>query len=201
MFKRLISIVLIFSLSLLGFVRCMGSFALFRKVNQIIAGLTEYKFLNWVIFLVCWFFFVYGIIILVDLVILNSIEFWTGSSVISFDYDENGEHQRVAERGNERAVFTYRRFGAELQIELYKDGRLVKTIMLKRDDPGVVYAVNNGRLEMIDVTVRDHRDRKLITLLEGSRIVSRKTINRYDYAQRRIQSDNLLARIAYADRR
>ena len=65
--------------SSLLFSSCIGSFALSGKVlswNRSVGG----KFVNELVFLACCIVPVYEITVLIDGVILNSVEFWTGKS-------------------------------------------------------------------------------------------------------------------------
>ena len=58
---------------------CIGSFALSNKVrawNQTI----DNKFVNEVVFLALWIVPVYEISMLADVLVINSIEFWTGEN-------------------------------------------------------------------------------------------------------------------------
>lgn len=58
---------------------CIGSFALFNKVknwNDNVGG----KFVNEVVFVAMWILPVYELCFAADLLILNSIEFWSGSN-------------------------------------------------------------------------------------------------------------------------
>ena len=61
------------------FSSCVGSFGLHSKLstwNQSISN----KFVNELVFLVCNIIPVYGVCYLADAVVINSIEFWTGSN-------------------------------------------------------------------------------------------------------------------------
>ncbi len=60
---------------------CVGSFSLFNKLAQWNKRATKYKFLNEIIFLVI--SLVYAICGAADVLVLNSIEFWTGDNPVA----------------------------------------------------------------------------------------------------------------------
>lgn len=74
-------------------VGCYGSFALTKKLYSWNTSLGD-KFVNEVVFLVFIILPVYGATVFLDGIILNSIEFWTGSSPISMNEGDK-EHQVV----------------------------------------------------------------------------------------------------------
>jgi hypothetical protein len=62
---------------------CIGSFGLTMKVLNWNQQVTNEKWVNELVFLVFWVVPVYEISLFIDGVILNTIEFWTGSSPVS----------------------------------------------------------------------------------------------------------------------
>ncbi|KGI60337.1 hypothetical protein HMPREF3034_01500 [Prevotella sp. DNF00663] len=60
---------------------CVGSFSLFNKLAHWNKGATNSKFLNELIFLII--SPAYGVCTLVDALVLNTMEFWTGSNPIA----------------------------------------------------------------------------------------------------------------------
>lgn len=60
---------------------CIGSFALFNRFSEWNRGLTGNKFVNAIIGFVL--SPVYGLCVFADWVVLNTIEFWSGSSVLA----------------------------------------------------------------------------------------------------------------------
>ena len=58
---------------------CIGSFALFNKVKRW-NDQVDNKFVNELIFVAMWILPVYELSFAADLLILNSIEFWSGSN-------------------------------------------------------------------------------------------------------------------------
>jgi hypothetical protein len=74
--KALIAAVL--SVGLLG--SCLGPNRLFNKLHDWNLGATENRWANEGIFLVCTIIPVYGVCYLIDIVVLNSIEWWSGEN-------------------------------------------------------------------------------------------------------------------------
>ncbi len=87
---------------------CIGSFSLFNNVlewNQGVGG----KFVNAGLFFVLWVIPVYEVIIFIDSVVLNSIEFWTGSNPVAMKPGEkeveyvrgkDGQHYKITASQN-----------------------------------------------------------------------------------------------------
>ena len=93
--KRIISAVAILLASSMMFTSCIGSFGLTNKVrtwNQSISN----KFVNELVFIGFWILPVYEISILSDMLVINSIEFWSGSNPVIAGKktikSENGEY-------------------------------------------------------------------------------------------------------------
>lgn len=61
---------------------CIGSFALFNKLKAWNEQIDS-KFVNELVFLGFWIIPVYEVSFLADILVLNSIEFWSGSSPVS----------------------------------------------------------------------------------------------------------------------
>jgi hypothetical protein len=62
---------------------CFGSFTAFSKLNKWNGKVTGNKFLNWLIFLVLCIIPVYELFFTADVLVLNSLEFWTGSNPVA----------------------------------------------------------------------------------------------------------------------
>ena len=61
-------------------VGCIGGNAVFHKVHEFNRGVSDNKFIQEIVFLVFNILPVYGIAWFGDLIIFNSIEFWTGDN-------------------------------------------------------------------------------------------------------------------------
>ena len=76
-----VATVLTLSSSLL-FSSCIGQFALFNKVKAWNEQIGD-KFVNELVFLGLWIIPVYGISLMADAIVINSIEFWSGTNPIA----------------------------------------------------------------------------------------------------------------------
>ncbi|MBQ4358452.1 MAG: DUF3332 domain-containing protein [Paludibacteraceae bacterium] len=119
------------------FSSCIGSFALFNKVLDWNQGLGN-KFVNELVFICLNIIPVYGISGLIDAIVLNTIEFWTGSNPIAGNTvktvkDENGTFYITSHENG----YTITKEGQEGQLDLVynkednswsaeKDGQSVK---------------------------------------------------------------------------
>ena len=100
--KRVISTVLAMAIAMISLQGCYGKMALTQKVYQV-NGQVQDKHLR---SLVTWVFIivpVYGVSVLADFVLFNTIEFWTGQNPVAagekiFQYAENGHTYKVTAR-------------------------------------------------------------------------------------------------------
>ncbi len=77
--KRLIPVALVAAISIPVFTSCIGSFALTNKLlswNRSIGS----KIVNELVFIGFWILPVYEVSALADVLVINSIEFWSGSN-------------------------------------------------------------------------------------------------------------------------
>lgn len=81
---------------------CIGSFSLFNKVLEWNKGMN--KWVGELVFLVFWILPVYGIAMFLDVVILNSIEFWTGSNPVAMKEGETETQLVKGEDGNNYSI-------------------------------------------------------------------------------------------------
>jgi len=95
--KVLISLLVACTLtvSTLSTTGCFGKFAAFNSLREWNAKFSKNKFVNWLVFLVLNIIPVYGILFFGDALILNSLEFWTGSNPLALgdtyhETDANG---------------------------------------------------------------------------------------------------------------
>ncbi len=77
LFKQVVVLLLVATMAIMS-VGCYGSFNLTKKVYNWNGSLGN-KWVVELVFLVCYIVPVYGIAAFIDVVILNSIEFWTGN--------------------------------------------------------------------------------------------------------------------------
>ena len=100
--KKLFSVCAVLVASSLMFSSCIGSFGLSNKVlswNQQIGN----KFVNELVFLGFWILPVYEISLIADVLVINTVEFWSGSNpVVAGQKVVNGENGRFLVEWNER---------------------------------------------------------------------------------------------------
>lgn len=123
--KQLGALVLASSIALTG---CFGSFALTKKAYDFNKGMGD-KWIQWVVFLVATGVGATPIIVAVDLLVLNSIEFWTGSNPVA-----TGDtfHQRD-EQGNQVVAVKMPDGSLFMQIQTH-DGQKQEMILQSDDE-------------------------------------------------------------------
>jgi len=109
---------------------CLGRFAAFNKISDWNQRATDDKYLNEIIFLAFNIIPVYGVALLADAVVFNSIEFWGGQNPIRSE----GEYQKTVQSGDFKAVQDFRQNGEVKTVETryYFKDRLVNTLTLSK---------------------------------------------------------------------
>ena len=146
----------------LSFQSCIGSFALTNSVLDWNKGISK-KFLNEIVFVAFWILPVYEVTGIADLLILNSIEFWTGSnpmeaSVKTVDTD----HGRyiVACDGKTGYTITEESTGQQTRLEfekksqtwnVVKDGEKIP-FMTFVDDSHVKMVTPGGGFQIVELS-------------------------------------------------
>lgn len=103
MFKQIVVAMLVATMALMS-VGCYGSFNLTKKVYNWNGSLGN-KWVVELVFLACYVVPVYGIAGFIDVVILNSIEFWTGSNPVASNVtSEDGTTVAFNKEKNEMTV-------------------------------------------------------------------------------------------------
>lgn len=168
---------------------CFGGFVLTGKWHGFIKGINN-KWLRWIVFLITCI--VYGITIWVDAILFNSIEFWSGSNPMAMsDFDERGQLTKTLERDGEKVTFTYRNLGADLRIDMWKDGDYKGNMVLLKNDPGQFYNEQNGELLPIQVTEQELSTGRLVTIRAGE-VVTRRELGVMEYYALRDASERAL---------
>ena len=122
---------------------CFGKFQLTRKLYDINQSIDE----KYVRSAATWIFVIpYGLTGLLDLIVFNVIEFWTGENPIA-----EATVTKVFAQGNGRAVITLSRDGSATAavIERYEGERLVSTLRVRDDGAGKVTAVETAAGEKV----------------------------------------------------
>ena len=107
-FKKGIAILLISTIAFMSF-GCHGKYALFNTLHKWNGSLGS-KWVNSIVHFILWIIPVYGICLWVDWLILNTVEFWTGSNPLAMN-DGEREQQIVNKDGvNYEITATKNRF-------------------------------------------------------------------------------------------
>jgi len=117
---------------------CFGKFQLTRKLYDVNQSIDE-KYIRSV---ATWIFVIpYALTGILDFLIFNVIEFWTGENPAV-----SAPVTKVWAKGNGKAVLTLSRDGSATvaMIERYEGGRLVSTLQVRDDGAGKVTAVENA---------------------------------------------------------
>lgn len=119
---------------------CFGKFQLTRKLYDINQSIDE-KYVRsaatWILVIVP----VYGFAALLDLIVFNVIEFWTGENPVA-----EAKVTKVYAQGNGRTVLSLSRDGSATVavIERYEGESLVSTLRVRDDGRGKVAAVETA---------------------------------------------------------
>lgn len=126
---RTIAIVMVMVVSFMS-TGCLGRFAAFNKLSDWNQKVTNDKFLNEIIFLAFNIIPVYGVALLADAIVFNSIEFWGGQNPMMSE----GDHQKVVESGDLKVVQDFRQNGElkTMEARFYLKDRLVNTLTLSQ---------------------------------------------------------------------
>jgi len=141
---------------------CIGSFPLFHKLLDWNMQIHESKWVNWIVFALFWIVPVYEIVAgLVDLFVLNSIEFWTGTSPLTRHRYKDGR-EVVAQKTNDPNVAHLSIVGrnGEVEVEFLAQRRGDHEVVFRQMD-GRVMATVGGRGE---ATLHDHDNRAIARL-------------------------------------
>ncbi|MBU5611301.1 DUF3332 domain-containing protein [Geomonas azotofigens] len=120
--KRITAALLAMVMAMVSLQGCYGKMALTRKVYQVNGEVGD-KFLR---SLVTWVFIivpVYGIAALVDFVLFNTIEFWSGHNPVAqgekeFQYSENGDTFKVhAKKSGDILRYTFNRYHGDTYVD------------------------------------------------------------------------------------
>lgn len=131
---------------------CLGQNALFNTVQDWNATATEEKFVNQGISFAFWILPVYGLTLLADMVILNSVEFWTGTNPVNNKRAKvAGSSERVSDGLGNEALLTYQADGS-VRVEVLR-GAEVESFVLARDGNQVIRFQNGERAAVGSLTL------------------------------------------------
>jgi len=133
-FGKVVALALVVSVGVVFSAGCFGKFQLTRNLYDMNQSVED-KYLRSA---VTWLFViipVYGVAGLLDFILFNVIEFWSGENPVV-----GGQQTRVYAKGDDRVVMTIgREDGATVAtIEKYREDSLVSTLRIRDDGSGSV---------------------------------------------------------------
>jgi hypothetical protein len=121
---------------------CFGKFQLTRKVYQFNRDISHDKWVEWLAFLVLVIVPIYGIAVLVDAVVANSLEFWTGDNPISAQLGT----RHTAQGPNGELIVTHVREPGLMDLEITDAQGNLHAFTLVREKGSVAAYDGAGRL-------------------------------------------------------
>jgi hypothetical protein len=118
----------VFTVSTTG---CWGSFALTKKAYDFNNKFWGNKWISWIVFLVLGW--VGGITLAFDALIFNSVEFWTGSKLISYHETDAEENSVTAVRMEDGSLYMRldAKTGESQELVLQRDEDVVRILDAK----------------------------------------------------------------------
>ena len=144
MYKKITAALLLSVMCFFSF-GCHGNYALFRKLNTW-NGTLGNKWVNSVVHIILWIIPVYGICLIVDFLVLNTVQFWTGSNPLAMAEGEK-EVQIVNNEGTTYEITATRNRFDVKGIEGVKAG--VQTSLIFDEESLTWFVEGNGeRVEL-----------------------------------------------------
>ncbi|MDU1890251.1 MAG: DUF3332 domain-containing protein [Dysgonomonas sp.] len=159
--KRFLSIAGVTLAGALFFSSCIGSFSLSKKIlawNQTI----DNKFVNEVVFVALWIVPVYEISMIADVLVINSIEFWSGENPVEAGIVKQvqGENGIYTVETLENGYQIQNEEGQEMQLVYDKatntwssvaKGETTKILTIEDDNNAIVY-LPNGEEKRVELS-------------------------------------------------
>jgi hypothetical protein len=186
MFKKITLLLLIVGVSLTSFANCFGKFALTRKVYGFNEGLMGNDWAGKIvktILMYVYFILPNWIVMFIDVVILNLIEFWTDSNPLGLnEYNKEGKYVKSFQKEGESLKLTYLNFGQKLVIDVSKNGKSDQFVVL-RSEPGKFFKETDDKLEEITVDSKNIGSKMILRMATKGKLESSKVIEVKDYKQ------------------
>ncbi|GAC1345821.1 MAG: DUF3332 domain-containing protein [Myxococcales bacterium] len=120
---------------------CFGTFKLTQNLWHFNDGVSPNKFIKWLVFLGLAIVPVYDIAVLADVLVLNSIEFWTGKNPVA--QNEVREDTRVVEGKTVHTVLTAEKLRIEVKSQ---DAAAARVVEISYGATGAVARDGDGQL-------------------------------------------------------
>jgi len=186
LFKKITLLLLIVGVSLTSFANCFGKFALTRKVYGFNEGLMGNDWAGKIvktILMYVYFILPNWIVMFIDVVILNLIEFWTDSNPLGLnEYNKEGKYVKSFQKEGESLKLTYLNFGQKLVIDVSKNGKSDQFVVL-RSEPGKFFKETDDKLEEITVDSKNIGSKMILRMATKGKLESSKVIEVKDYKQ------------------
>lgn len=132
---------------------CLGHNALFNTVQDWNATASDEKFVNQGISFAFWIFPVYGLTLFADVIVFNSIEFWTGTNPINNKGPRvSGATQHFNDGEGNHAQMTYNEDGSVSVVTTTATGEISQYTLVKEGQT-VVRQQNDGTTEVVATTL------------------------------------------------
>jgi hypothetical protein len=110
---------------------CFGTFPFARTIWEINKDISSNKFVQWLVFLGLTILPVYEAAVIIDLFVGNSLEFWSGESIVV----EDGEHEqppkeKVVELSDGRTAHMTRLDNKHVHVKIFEDGEVDREYVL-----------------------------------------------------------------------
>jgi hypothetical protein len=115
---------------------CLGRFAAFNELSRWNQQIHEDRWVNEIVFIALVIVPVYEVALLADVLIFNSVEFWSGENPINESGNRLDRHyQKTAKRGSMEIVQRFFDTGTRrsMVVDRYDTGRLAETMVLFKE--------------------------------------------------------------------
>jgi hypothetical protein len=140
--RRSVAVIMIAGFVPVATAGCFGKFRLVRKVYQFNKDISHDKWVQWLAFLVLVIVPIYGIATLVDAIVANSLEFWTGTNPIQADVGT----RKVVKGPNGETITLTVADPRRLHVLVEEPGGAVRTFELVKEGDAVSAWDADGRL-------------------------------------------------------